>query len=203
MRVGGPGYAYRRVSAACEGTMRRIVVVALLAGFVAGCSGGPNLAQDQASVNNLTAQVRADKGTLSADQETLTGDQSGNLSVPLAGLYVQTNSSGTRFRSVPSCTAIADPLTQSESATYGLTRACAVGSTTSGFGPEAGQRRPVQAPGRSGPVEEGRGLTALSRERKRRTSPRSTGPGRPSPSAEVCCMRSGVADGVAVPPTSH
>ena len=42
--------------------MRRIVVVALLAGFVAGCSGGPNLAQDQASVNNLTAQVRADRG---------------------------------------------------------------------------------------------------------------------------------------------
>ena len=98
--------------------MRRIVVVALLAGFVAGCSGGPNLAQDQASVNNLTAQVRADKGTLSADQETLTGDQSGNLSVPLAGLYVQTDSSGNAVQICSIVHGDCHPLTQSESATY-------------------------------------------------------------------------------------
>ena len=45
--------------------MKRLLAVALLAaGLLAGCSSGPNLAQDQAAVNQLTTQLHDDRISL-------------------------------------------------------------------------------------------------------------------------------------------
>ena len=50
--------------------LRLLAGVVVLAGVLAGCSTGPNLAQDQANVNRLTALVAADEQAIPQDPWT-------------------------------------------------------------------------------------------------------------------------------------